>query len=643
MTKEEKIQKELDYILPPLNRFGRAKKANILLSDKEKAELYDVVDSFNKDNKNWYLESIDKVVSIIKKHPEFDDYAKGYNEDETPLVSTEMPLFVKQVLFYIYYVTKNNNRDIRTKLFLSDLESVGLKKTKKLLNVGGMTPEGYFDMVKYQQPANPCLYKGQKKDELAYAIKNLAYQAGAYSYFVDIFGGSAAATTALYPQDRVKQVYNEKNLAVYNLMKVLATDDYKELKKAIHYLKEDLWNTDYSFSPYFGVSDFFKTINSNNLNEGEREVFAKWGLKFEFEEKSVEKCISSLNDKLFQLLPVNISIDDYDINTMQSWKSYDDFREHYKTIEKAESLLKTKYFNNNRVSRVNGNIVDGKKIVYRDYFYGWYKINVIQVKALIYYLYFNNIRYDERANNVERAVGEIFLHNLSTQGDIISSSILGFDRDELDNKRNELRKFLSDDFNEIVDMFHERVKRCETKKLLRNCDFKEVINEFANIGAGVLFYSDSPYDSTSDYKDEDAMVNAFTPNDMSTLISMLKNSNKKFIFSMRAVGTGKDIKERKKVTKSIYKNVFEVFKEKKIKNLHVLCILKKQDSSENSKSDREQLIENYKNGVSNCEIMLTNYQIAEFKEWRKSKTSKTIYKFEVYKFADFMKIIEGVI
>lgn len=45
MATKEELQKILDGILPQLNKFGRAKKANELLSDVEKDELYDVVAS----------------------------------------------------------------------------------------------------------------------------------------------------------------------------------------------------------------------------------------------------------------------------------------------------------------------------------------------------------------------------------------------------------------------------------------------------------------------------------------------------------------------------------------------------------------------------------------------------------------------
>jgi hypothetical protein len=647
MATKEELQKILDGILPQLNKFGRAKKANELLSDVEKDELYDVVASNEEQKKErkkkskkkqdekknvWYLNSINRVVSIIKKHPEFVYYDKGYNEDETPLVSMEMPFLIKQILFYIYCEAKSNNEDLRLNGFLGDLQSAGLYKTKKLLNVGGMTPDGYLDMVRYTQPKNPCLYKGQKKEELAYAIKNLAYQAGSYSYYVDVFGGSGAATTALYPQDRVKQVYNEINLAVYNLFDVLTSDDYEELKHAINILKQDLQNYEYSFDSYYDVKHILKNYGFSTMNEKEQKVLKKWDLDFVFDKNSVNKCLKSLPNTLFDQLPANCKVDGYDIPTMKNWKTYQEFIAHYKTIEKAEAILDSQkaYFNNNRVSRVNGSAIDATgTIIFKDIFYGWHKKNIIQVKALIYYCYFKEIRFDNTVSKVKRAAGEIFLHNLSTLGDIISSSILGYDRSELENKRNELNKFLKDDFDSLINAFHNRVKRCADKGLLRHVDFRKVFDEFKKIKGSKLFYVDSPYDSTSDYNEEDGNVDEFTPKDMKALINILSESKDRFIFSMRAVGTSRRNEVRKKANASIKDNVYEVFKECKIKNLYVVVILSK-------KYTVEHIIQN---GVSQCEIMLTNFQVSEFAEYPLEKKSKK-FQFKIYKFADFMKLID---
>lgn len=584
------------------------------------------------------------MVTIVKAHPEFNTYCKNYNEHETPLVTMEMPFLIKQVLFYICCITKVKNSDSRLKYFLADLESAGLSKTKKFLDVGGMSPDKYCDMKGYKQPANPCLYKGQKKGELAYAIDNIAYQAGSYSYYVDVFGGSGAASTAIHPQDRVKQVYNELNVAVFNLFEVLASEGYVELKKALKELQEDLKRINYEYKSRYDVKEFLNNIGSvhDYGKKREREVLSKYSQKFVFDKESVQKCLRSLPSKLFKELPdKSIVVDGYDLQTIMSWNTYADFINHYETIEKVEDILDSyrKYFNNNRICRVEGDIVDeNNDIVAQNPFYNVYKINVIQVKALIFYLYFKNIRSDNKADSIQRAVGEIFLHNLSTQGDITSSSILGFDRNELENKRYELGTFIEKDYDSIIDSFHKRVNRIYTQKLLRNDDFRKVINEFSEVKKGVLFYVDSPYDGTSGYDDPDSKVSSFKPSDMSDLINNLALSKKKFIFSMRACGTSNEIKDRIDVNASIKKNVYQVFEKSKIRNLHVLVI-------RDNRYDISEVIrqETYDGGKVNCnaEIMLTNYDVKSFPDYKKSKNKNgVVYVFDVYKFSDFMELID---
>lgn len=654
MATKEELQKLLDGILPQLNKFGRAKKANELLSDVERDALYDVVASYKIEDKGWYLNSISKVVNIIKKHPEFAYYDKGYNEDETPLVSVEMPFLIKQVLFYIYCEAKSNNEDLRLNGFFGDLQSAGLYKTKKLLNVGGMTPDGYLDMVRYNQPKNPCLYKGQKKGELAYAIKNIAYQAGSYSYYVDVFGGSGAATTALYPQDRVKQVYNEINPAVYNLFYVLASDDYKQVISTIEVLQNDLVRTDFNFSNIF--SKLRKILagwkmNSvcpfRNTTSEEKKILDKYstGYGFDFYSSEKVKGLSMFHKMLDILGDIDNEIQDFGFTKQDiySWKTDADFDKHWKDLEKIQRALGNAKNNFYRVSQLCGDIIDKNgKVVKSNVRYCDYKVEVTQIKALIFYFYFNEIREEQNGDKVIHTVAEIYLRNLATHGNIISSSIVAYDRGEHEDykKRTELDNFIHNNYSKTISDFHNRIKRCYGQNLIYRQDFRRIIKEYGNKSGNILFYCDSPYISTSDYDDEKLKVAPFTPKDMEELIEALAVSKKKFIFSMRAVGTTGNSKKRKENTDNIIKYVYEKFSAYKIKNLYVLCILTINSNKDANKSDLELLIENYKNGVSDCEIMITNYEIVELSEWKKSENADNTYKFKVYKYADFMGIIE---
>lgn len=654
MATKEELKKILDGILPQLNKFGRAKKANELLSDVERDELYDVVASYKIEDKGWYLNSISKVVSIIKKHPEFAYYDKGYNEDETPLVSMEMPFLIKQVLFYIYCETKSNNEDLRLNGFLGDLQSAGLYKTKKVLNVGGMTPDGYLDMVRYNQPKNPCLYKGQKKEELAYAIKNLAYQAGSYSYYVDVFGGSGAATTALYPQDRVKQVYNEINPAVYNLFYVLASDGYTQVISTIEALQNDLVRTDFNFNNIF--SELRKILAGWKMNSicpfrdttsEEKKILDKYstGYRFDFYSSEKVKGLSMFHKMLDILGNIDNEIQDFGFTKQDiySWKTDADFDKHWEDIEKIQRALGNAKNNFYRVSQLCGDIIDKDgKVVKSNVRYCDYKVEVTQIKALIFYFYFNKIREEQNGDKVIHTVAEVYLRNLATHGNIISSSIVAYNRGEHEDykKRTELDNFIHNNYSKTISDFHNRIKRCYGQNLIYRQDFRRIIKGYGNKSGNILFYCDSPYISTSDYDDEKLKVAPFKPKDMEELIEALAVSKKKFIFSMRAVGTTGNSKKRKENTDNIIKYVYEKFSAYKIKNLYVLCVLTINSNKDANKSDLELLIENYKNGVSDCEIMITNYEIVELSEWKKSENADNTYKFKVYKYADFMGIIE---
>lgn len=50
-----------------------------------------------------------------------------------------------------------------------------------------------------------------------------------------------------------------------------------------------------------------------------------------------------------------------------------------------------------------------------------------------------------------------------------------------------------------------------------------------------------------------------------------------------------------------------------------MCILTINSNKNANKSDLDLLMENYKNGVSDCEIMITNYEIVELSEWKNLK------------------------
>ena len=90
--------------------------------------------------------------------------------------------------------------------------------------------------VAYSQPVILFSYNGQKDKELGIAVKNLVYQAGKYTKFVDVFGGTGSASLAFpkrgYGEGKrgyVPYKYNDLDADLCNLYTVIKSEDYKVL------------------------------------------------------------------------------------------------------------------------------------------------------------------------------------------------------------------------------------------------------------------------------------------------------------------------------------------------------------------------------------------------------------------------------
>ncbi len=645
------VQKILDKGAIPFAKFNRGKHCNVLLSDEEVQALYDIVAECESKSSNSqgksdfnYEAAVDKVTDIINSNPSMRDF--DLDDTGVPLVSMEMPFLIKQVLFYLYYKMKSDRRyrEITIERFLYDLDKRGVSKTKKFLDVGGLTPEKYYQIKKYMQPKNPCPYKGQKNRELAEAIKNLAYQAGKYSYYVDLFGGSGSATTALFPQDKVKQVYNEKNRVIFNYFEVISSDRYEELQKAIDIVQEDLSRPDYEINPYFGfdipatIKEYieFKREHAQRLDErvieDEMEICNRMGEEFIFDEESV---INFMKELPFRIEFFSNQIDKYlikhknkiSIDEIKTWNKLEDFYNNLHLIKDLSSRIIPNYVTMHLYGKT-----DGESGINN---FNDYVRSIKKLKALGYFAYFYLLRNTAGAisedKKVQYAVGEIYLQSVSTQGDICSSAVLSCDVYE-EHHREEVDNFIDRDLENCIESFHSRVRRCSKQDLLRNRDFKKVLNEFAKISGNVLFYVDSPYIGTSDYGDKVNGVDDFTTEDMDRLIKSLMESNKKFIFSMRAVISGGDEDNKIKGNNQLKEHVYEQFDKlsKPSKPLYVLVILR-----------QDWILEDAIKAAKEIEIMITNFPIVSFDNYKKGKNAKRdIYKYEVYKFKDFKKIVE---
>lgn len=221
-----------------------------------------------------------------------------------------------------------------------------------------------------------------------------------------------------------------------------------------------------------------------------------------------------------------------------------------------------------------------------------------------------------------------------------------------ENVYDEGFKFLEEDYKSSIEKFHKSVKMVNQNVENSRKNFDEVIRCYSD-KEKVLFYSDSPYVSTSDYADDANGVEPFMPNkDMENLIDLLAKSEQKFIFSCRASqGSVNGSKINDKLVIGNYRIcmfLFEYF----IKNyidqrldennkckLSVLVIIKdtvmtkkkstfseQADTKQKKLSDLEILLE--KNMLT--EIMITNYKIVPLPKYKN-------YRFEVYSFEEVLR------
>lgn len=135
----------------------------------------------------------------------------------------ELPFLFKQVIFYLAVHCmkyKANDLNWTQDNILAFLDGAGVSFSHNFFTRLGYTPTMYLrDM-----PEHFINYMGQKHEELGVAIRNLAWQAGNYGVFYDLFGGSGSASLAVNKSSDKWYVYNELNKSVYNLMYVVKDD-----------------------------------------------------------------------------------------------------------------------------------------------------------------------------------------------------------------------------------------------------------------------------------------------------------------------------------------------------------------------------------------------------------------------------------
>lgn len=668
MTQKERdeLQRYLDERIFGTKRQMRSICENKRLAQIQKDSLYQAVKDI-RDIKDFTSKKITQrldnalvVVANCLRQINFHGMKPSPNSKNSPkyVPTDKMPFLVKQVLWLICY--KSLQAGLKQKDVYEELDKHNIYVSHNFFSSLEQTPDYFLKCEKYQQPENPCKYKGQKKDELAVVIKNLVYQAGKHSCFVDIFGGSGSASVAVCHKKRVKYVYNEQNTVIYNCISTLAGKDYEKVINALKLIQNDLASPDNSICPYYGfnifneIGEYIKYKESKgNFDEkvlGREKLIQKNAkIKFDIDKTTLNGILQEFpneiitaGDRVEEFLRDNPHL--FGGNTFQQLIHMNTVQDFYKYENGFYYLFREKIPAYTKLTYARG-MKPNEEVKYGE----WREI-LRQCKALGYFAYFYLSRIKGGIlDNIRDAAGEIFLRYCSTQGDIRSSEIIYDIKEDIDQKdRNTIYDFIAEeDFASKIERFHDVLSGTITE----NMDFRDIIKETLqknisqkNISQKkILFYSDSPYIGTSDYDDEKCGVSKFSEDDMKDLIKGLmqggeiseqKDTKKvlkssKFIFSMRAVHS---VKQMNMSNKKQYREIIEanqeicqyVYKEflSFKKPLYVLVIYKK-------KKNLGKLIQKSKL----IEIMITNYKIVGFEVGK--------YICEAFTFNDYLKCIKA--
>lgn len=489
-------------------------------------------------------------------------YITPYNVNhKAPSGPPKLPHIIKQALFYIAVVARQNNI-CNNKDIIEMLKLHGVAVSHNFFAREPQTPSKYLEMMsqgilrvnagnksgKTFELLAP--YKGQKVEELSHAIKNLAYQATEVDRYVDVFGGSGAATVAMRSLG-VACTYNEINIATYNLFRALTEKDgVEKLIEQIKYFKEAVLKSD----PYPGISD-----------------------------KDIEDALNAHFNKS---------------------KS--------KTIREDVDSLR--------------NIKDDK--------INWYNLYAYTAYFVRYYDNYPKKNYS--GTDIKLAIAELLIKSLSVRcsGNPLSailneSRVAAGIKDKEEISKKMAPSFLKKEHDLVIRNLHKYVSGVECI----NDDCVNVIKKISkpDCNENVVFYCDSPYLETSDYKNEEKGASRFTPEKMRELVSSLKASNQKFIFSCRLTKrlhknpTPQKIKNNYQTNTNIIADTFlpfvDLYEEDEYRDLYVLEI-----------SQQAGFVQSIKDNKA-TEIMITNYKIVDLPSLDNGMT------FTVYEFIDFLWIL----
>ena len=446
----------------------------------------------NEDRKQYLQEAIDYVYNYLSEHTREMKDKDGnpvLNEDGTQRYSSEtVPTKIRQLIAYIIYYYEKYDFDLgidSKKWSQKDiLAYFGFQPN--ITQKWGMQPLQVLEYENYEHPVNPAGYKGVKSGNLGKAIRYLEYQAGSYKNFVDLFGGSGTASTAV-PFNKSKRYFcNELGDHNYIYLKVLndksLLDDFLTALLEVH---ENMKNGNFPAEISYAKIEYYEDEYRKNKKLKNKNGYSK------------------VNDSGATSKVVNYI-------KKETLTKYDEV----KNRGGSDYAVLTYW-------RMFRNIMWGIPFDY-----------MLTDSATPMWSYETSI-----------ALSEFFVEKFSLNGVTRESIDGGLDIDIQKSKR--IRDFLELDKKQIrksFSDFHERFKHVS----LSHGDALEIVKLHNDLTTdeNILYYSDSPYLLTSGYDynndndtendtDNDTDNDGFSTDDMENLIKALHNSGQKFIFSCR--------------------------------------------------------------------------------------------------------------
>lgn len=633
----------MDSLLLPSVFFAENIKAESGLSDIEIVQLLDVVVKMkNMENvvDRDIQQSLKSVSYIMRPFVSVADTQtkKGMKISLKPMT---MPFLIQQVLFCLAYMglTKNPEqlKPVRQNRVLEILEKIyGVKVSDNFFSRMPQTPDGYARMTKHIQPQTLFKYNGQKDKHLGAAIRHLVYQAGKYYKFIDLFGGSGAATLAI-PRGthaKVDYVYNEQNKHLVGLFKVIkenASALAAELDKLKEALKggEDFPDIDFDqeMTTFYFRSSTPHLSEEDNIYKNRNVTGFDWEDIKGFVERIKEDLLSYPNGELTG-----------DMTYGQFAEQFPDDSSKYEEFFNSKRDLfdlATKMFSFEQLYGMYAGI----KISFSEY-----RMRMFQLRFYKYYAYFTNLLEKTSGDDldVRRALAVLFIHSLLTQNNVGISAInrmiycgQWYTVQEADCEWEHFLYPTKYKEKEQKDIILDLGKVFQKTEIERN-DCIDCIEKYCShngklpIESTTIFYSDSPYSGTTDYDDKSGGVQEFTPEKMKELIRKLKDSCDKFIFSCRACLTGRNATAKNvDLVRNVFEVFFNVYKDTG-QSLWVLTIIDKDNKKLKNKKNPDFFSDVVHNSLE-AEVMICNFEIWDFVD---KKYPNVVFK--VYTYKDFI-------